>query len=681
MPTAKNTNSTNARKIGVVGCGYVSAFYMATARKHPDLDVVAAYDIDSERLRQFSEHYSIPRVGSLDELIDSCDLVVNLTTPESHFDVSKRCLERKRSVYSEKPITLKNEDTETLINLAQEYNVNIFGAPCVHLSGMAETVLHHLNSGIIGEIYAVYAEMDNDLVHLKQHEKWANDFGIPWPAKNEFESGATLEHAAYTLCLLRKWFGPASLKAVHNSICIPNKIIPLHKKTADLSFAIIEYPDNIVARLTCSIVAPRNHGIKIYGEKGVLTVEDIWFFDTPIYWQKYITPRSKPLLSPIKQKLTIKNDGFPLGDNKDGSARMDFLRGVYELSQQNSPNMETMRSMVETNKIVLAMNGPSESFTQRPWVVIGTGHMAERMSRSLKRNGYRIDGVYSGQSGRAQEFCLKLDIPDSYQDLAELPEAQGNKAAYVASLNSQHYEQVKILLEKGYHVLCEKPLTLNPETNAQLFDLAASKGLILQENLWSLFLPAASSIKKTNVSAKTAELSFCSVIPYEDGKRQWNQSEGGCIYDLAIYPIAWSVYLFGEILSFDLTNAIVEHGVVSELTVNTEHQNGTKCILKAGFYSDEHDIKIDDEYFFPIYAPEFRATFKSAFLRKVKKKLRPPDFRAVDPYAHIVDRLNRDEATAKDTHSPIASKQIGALLFELSKQSKQFCNEAQDSEK
>ena len=672
MPADNSVNDKKAKSIGIVGCGYVSAFYMATAKEHPQLNFVAAYDIDRERLRRFSEHYNIPQTNSLDELIDSCDMVVNLTTPESHFEVSKRSLEKKKSVYTEKPVTLQNEETEKLVELARANNVNLYCAPCVHLSSMAETVQHHLNEGILGNIYAVYAEMDNDLVHLKQHEKWANDFGINWPAKNEFESGATLEHAAYTLCLLRKWFGPGSLKAVHNTIAIPDKIIPLHKKTADLSFALIEYPKNIVARITCSIVAPRNHAIKIYGEKGVLTVEDIWFFDTPVYWQKYITPRNKPRLSPFKNKLKIKADGFPLGENKDGSARMDFLRGVYELSQQNESDMNTMNSMLEVNEIVLAMNGPSTSSTQRPWIIIGTGHMADRMSQSLKRNGYQIDGVYSGQSGRAHAFAQKLNIPNAYQSFTDIPEGEGTKVAYVASLNSQHYEQTKFLLSKGYHVLCEKPLTLDPESSVELFNLAASQNLILQENLWSLFVPAAASIKKISGETQTAELNFCSLIPYEAGKRQWDSSEGGCVYDLAIYPIAWSIYLFGDIASFELTNAIVDRNVVSEITLTTRHHNGSECKIKAGFNSDEHDIKINDEYFYPIYAPEYRATFRSSFLRKVKKKLRPPDFRAVDPYAHIVDSLNLTAGYKDCAHPPTASMQINQLLFELLEQSKRF---------
>lgn len=666
MQSSNPVDTKNPKKIGIVGCGYVSAFYMATADKHPHLDFVAAYDIDSERLKHFSEYYAIPKTESLDELIEKCELVLNLTTPESHFDVSKRCLKKKRSVYSEKPVTLSDAETETLVALAQQHNVNIFGAPCVHLSSMADTVLEFINEGKLGDIYTVYAEMDNDLVHLKQHEKWTNDFGISWPAKNEFESGATLEHAAYTLCLLRKWFGKASLIAVQNSVSIPDKIIPLHKKTADLSFALIEYPNNVSARLTCSIVAPRNHEIKIYGEKGVLTIEDIWFFDTPIYWQKYITPRNKPRLSPFKQKIKINNDGFPLGVNKDGSARMDFLRGVHDLSQRNRSDMDTMNTMAEVNTIVLSMNGPSEQTLQRPWIVIGTGHMADRMSRCLKRNGYCVDGIYSGQAGRAQAFASTLDIANAYDSLSDIPEANGQSAAYVASLNSHHYEQVKALLNKGYHVLCEKPLTLDPTTCAELFELARSKQLILQENLWSLFVPAAAQLKNQGSKAKQAELSFCSVIPYTNDSRQWNGTEGGCIYDLAIYPIAWSVLLFGDVESFDVLSAITEHDAISEFTMITHHQNGTQCKIKAGFYSNEHDIKINDEYFYPIYSPEYRATFSSPFLRKVKKKLRPPEFRAVDPYAHIIDTLNGESVTNDCPHPPEASQQVSKLLSEIS---------------
>ena len=194
-----------AKNVGIVGCGYVSAFYMATSHRYPDLKFVAAFDIDRDRLQKFSSKYSIRPAESLHELIEKCDLVVNLTTPESHFEVSRICLENSKSVYSEKPVTLSNSETQELVQIATKQNVNIFSAPCVHLSAMAETVNRAIEQGLVGDIYAVYAEMDNDLVHLKQHESWRNEFGIGWPAKNEFESGATLEHAAYTSTIVSQF--------------------------------------------------------------------------------------------------------------------------------------------------------------------------------------------------------------------------------------------------------------------------------------------------------------------------------------------------------------------------------------------------------------------------------------------------------------------------------------------
>ncbi len=201
-------------RIGIVGCGYVSSLYMSSLGEYADLELVGAYDTNPQRLSGFCNHYKTKAYPSLNELLDDCELLVNLTIPESHYEVSKAALLRGTPVYSEKPLTLSESDARSLVDIAVENNTNIFGAPCVHLSKMAETVKFHLDNNKIGKVYAVYAEMDNDQVHAKAYENWRNTFGVRWPAKNEFESGATLEHAAYTLCLLRKCFGEGELKSV-----------------------------------------------------------------------------------------------------------------------------------------------------------------------------------------------------------------------------------------------------------------------------------------------------------------------------------------------------------------------------------------------------------------------------------------------------------------------------------
>ncbi len=656
-------------RIGIVGCGYVSSLYMSSLDKYADLELVGAFDTNPPRLAEFCRYYKTKAYASVNELLDDCELLVNLTTPESHFDVSKTALLRGIPVYSEKPLTLSDSDAKSLVDIAIDNNTNIFGAPSVHLSKMAETVKFHLDDNKIGKVYAVYAEMDNDQVHAKAYENWKNTFGVRWPAKNEFESGATLEHAAYTLCLLRKWFGEGELKSVFQHECITDKVIPLHKRTADFSCAMVEYPKGIIARITCSIVAPKNHEIVIIGEKGIITVDDVWFFDTPVRWQNFFTLRSRTRLNPIKRTLKSVVYNHPLGEKTD-SAQMDFFRGVHDLANQTKPDCDAMRSMININRIVLEMNGESISKPQHPWLILGTGLMALRINDCLERNGYEVKGIYSEQSGRAQAVSRQLGLQNSYSSLDQIPHVEAKTIGYVASNNSDHYEQVKALLNKGYDVLCEKPLTMDAAQTQELYAMAADKGLRLQENLWSLFLPAAKSIHTHCQGEEHVELVFCSDIAFAPERRQWNPEQGGCLYDLGIYPLAWAVYSFGEIETFNIEYAKHDHGVISELSFTTKHRGGRTSRIKAGFYEDDHYIKVGKEFFTPIYAPEYKSRLSNHKLRKIREKFTPPSYPAKDTYAYVLDSMNSMPIdSAENPHPAQSSIHIAKMMQAIMKDS------------
>jgi len=652
------------RRVGIVGCGFVSSMYMHTQAEYSSLSIIGAFDIDSNRLRQFSEHYNVPQFETYEALVEACDIILNLTTPESHFELSKYALEKGVSVYTEKPITPSDKENRELISIALKNNANLFGAPCIHLSPMAESVKHYLEQGLLGDVYAVYAEMDNDPVHKKAYENWSNTFGVKWPAKNEFESGATLEHAGYTLCLLQKWFGTATVLSIANNECIPDKILPVHKNTADFSCAVLKFPNSVVGRVTCSIVAPIDHSVRIFGSKGVLTVKDIWQFNSPLYWQNYFTLRSKTRINPIKRRLKIIPDDFPAGRDSD-AMQMDFMRGVHELSLENSSNKEKMENLADVNQIVIDMNGTSVETTQYPWLIIGTGVMSQRFCDCLKTNAYPISGVVSATPNRAQQFAEGNKLEHYYESLSEIPVADNKQVAYVASLNTEHAEQVRILLEKGYDVLSEKPLTMSFSESENLYRLAAEKNLILQENLWSLFVPAATAILEASKNCKIAELEFSSPIPYKETTRQWLPGQGGCIHDLGIYPLAWSVYLFGEIQGFTVVDVTIEHDVVSEFTANLEFNDDRQVSIKAGFHNDDKNIKLDNEYFFPIFAPEYRSKFSDSRLRKVHRKLRPPAFPVKDRYAHVINAMNSTSDEFQTPYPANSSLQIAKVMDEL----------------
>src|SRR5690349_1240897 len=95
-------------RIALVGCGYVADYYMGTLPNHPGLRLIGVMDRDEKRATQFAAYYSVPRYASLQQLLadDQIDLVINLTNPASHFEVTRACLEAGKHVYSEKPLAM-----------------------------------------------------------------------------------------------------------------------------------------------------------------------------------------------------------------------------------------------------------------------------------------------------------------------------------------------------------------------------------------------------------------------------------------------------------------------------------------------------------------------------------------------------------------------------------------------
>jgi predicted dehydrogenase len=121
-------------KIAVVGCGYVADFYMLTLKSHPALEVVAAMDIVPAHADRFSAYWNVPAFYDADSLINNAEyeMVLNLTNPHSHYEVSKRFLQYSKHVYSEKPLAQNFDEARELFILAESKNLLLGSAPCSH---------------------------------------------------------------------------------------------------------------------------------------------------------------------------------------------------------------------------------------------------------------------------------------------------------------------------------------------------------------------------------------------------------------------------------------------------------------------------------------------------------------------------------------------------------------------
>jgi predicted dehydrogenase len=171
-----------------------------------------------------------------------------------------------------------------LVDLAKKRNVYLASAPCSMLGETAQTIWKVLREGVIGKIRLVYANFDDGMIGPKTSPWiWRNEAGVPWPAKDEFEVGCTFEHAGYFLTWLAAFFGPAQYVTSFASCQIPDKGISVERMAPDFSVGCIEYADNIVARVTCSIVAPLDKSLTIIGDDGVIFTGNLRDDLSPVY--------------------------------------------------------------------------------------------------------------------------------------------------------------------------------------------------------------------------------------------------------------------------------------------------------------------------------------------------------------------------------------------------------------
>jgi predicted dehydrogenase len=278
--------SSRTTGIGIVGCGFVADFYAANLRLHPELRLIGCTDVDETRVRAFARRNACAAFSSLEDLLEdgTIEIVVNLTSPASHAAVTRASLEAGKHVYSEKPLAHDYVTGRELTELAESRGLVLASAPCSVLGEAATAMRTAVRRGDIGTIRIAYAELDDGPIHLMHPESWVSPAGTHWPWRDEFMVGCTVEHAGYHLSWLVALFGSVTRVIAFSRTLIPDKHpdLPSELCAPDFSVAVLLFECGVVARLTCSIVAPHDQSIRLIGEAGVLEVDEVWHFGAPL---------------------------------------------------------------------------------------------------------------------------------------------------------------------------------------------------------------------------------------------------------------------------------------------------------------------------------------------------------------------------------------------------------------
>jgi predicted dehydrogenase len=363
-------------RIGIVGCGFVADNYVAMVAEHANITLIGVYDRDPARLAAFSQFHRLHAFDSLAALLtdDRVQMVVNLTNPSSHYEITMAALLAGRHVYSEKPLATTMADAQDLVETATRLGLGLAAAPCNHLSDATQTLQREIQSGRLGRIVMAHAEMDDGMVAKLDYPNWRSRSGAPWPAKDEFEVGCTMEHAGYHITPLVTLFGPVRRVTSFSACLMPEKgqDVGVEIISPDLSIGMLEFDRGIVARLSCSILAPANRSLRVIGVDGVATLTDVWEYHAPIR----VSPTGSGFAPRLVRKIEKRASQFmtgllfgravrPVAGRKVGKTagghRMDFARGIAQLAAQiedGAPALVGPALALHVTEVTLALQAP-----------------------------------------------------------------------------------------------------------------------------------------------------------------------------------------------------------------------------------------------------------------------------------------------------------------------------------
>lgn len=198
--------------------------------------------------------------------------------------------------------------------------------------------------------------------------------------------------------------------------------------------------------------------------------------------------------------------------------------------------------------------------------ILGAGGIAVKMSNTIAgMETVEAYAVASRDLEKAQAFAREHGFTKAYGSYEEMLADKAVDLVYVATPHSHHYKHVKMCLEAGKNVLCEKAFTVNADQARELFALAEEKKLLLTEAIWTRYMPSRKMIDEIIASGAIGEVtSLTANLGYEISEVERIRNPklaGGALLDLGVYVINFARMVMGENMT-DLSSHAVFDGEV-----------------------------------------------------------------------------------------------------------------------
>ena len=225
------------------------------------------------------------------------------------------------------------------------------------------------------------------------------------------------------------------------------------------------------------------------------------------------------------------------------------------------------------------------------WGILATGKIAHSFAADLALlPDARLEAVASRSLESAEAFAAEFAPADgararahgSYDALAADPDVD---VVYVASPHGLHLDHVRLLLEAGKPVLCEKAITLNAAQAEELVALAREKDLFLMEAMWMACHPLVLHVRQRARAGDfgalrqlVADLGWVVRKPPTD-RMFAPELGGGALLDMGIYPLTLAQLFLGAPAELTAVADLAATGIDLNLVLAARYDDGAVAAM------------------------------------------------------------------------------------------------------
>ncbi|WP_077533096.1 Gfo/Idh/MocA family protein [Massiliimalia massiliensis] len=270
-------------KIAMIGVGAISGIYLENITKtFHEIELVGVCDLIRERAEKAQQEYHVPKLYETmhDAFADSeVDIVLNLTRPYEHFEVTSEALKAGKHVYSEKPLGATLEEGEALAKLAEEKGLMLGGAPDTFLGAGIQTCRELIDKGMIGDPIGAAAFMV-----CRGHESWHPDPAFYY----QFGGGPMMDMGPYYVTALVNLLGGVKGVTGVTKSSFPKRVItsePHRGEIVDVEVptyvtGILDFESGATGTIftTFDVHYKQQARFELYGSEGTLLIPDPNYF-------------------------------------------------------------------------------------------------------------------------------------------------------------------------------------------------------------------------------------------------------------------------------------------------------------------------------------------------------------------------------------------------------------------